>query len=112
MVDIKEGNVLVVSGKEYTVRAVGTWVMSDKGNSRSFLKLASVTASIKQPGEIVDGKRGLPEFSQTGLTCTPLDPVTAETQISMGIQGPFELLQTFLADEDGYYQVFIEQAKK
>ena len=111
MVDIKEGDVLVVSGKEYTVRAVGSWVMSG-GNSRSFLKLASKTAAIKQPAEIVDGKRGLPEFSQTGLKCTPLDPVTAETQISMGIQGPFELLQTYLADEDGYYQVFIEQAKE
>lgn len=64
--------------------------------SRSFTKMATVTASTKRPPAMADGKRGAPVPYLTGLPCTPIDPVTSELQRQAVTEAPYVARQTFL----------------
>lgn len=70
--------------------------------SASFTKLATVTASTKRsPATGGDGKRGLPATNIASLSCTPLDPVSAEVQQRLRLDTPHELLESYMdADLD------------
>ena len=70
-------------------------------SSRSFARLATVTASTRRSPAVSGGKRGAPTTNITSLDCTPLDPVQAETAFRAGLESPFGLLGTFVdADLD------------
>ena len=64
--------------------------------SRSFDLTASVSASTKR-ASLSSGKRGTPTTNLSGLSATPLDPVSAELQERLGLESPMELLQTFVS---------------
>jgi hypothetical protein len=62
----------------------------------SFARMATVTASTKRVGAIVDGLEPDPVTNIATLKCTPLDPVDPE--VDQGIDGLSfrEILQTFV----------------
>lgn len=55
-----------------------------------------VSASTKRPPARAGGKRGSPATNLTALTCMPLDPIDSEIRQRFGLEGPMELLQTFV----------------
>lgn len=107
--DITNGDVLVVATDEYPIRAVSYWagavVMA------GFSKLANITATTKRSPAVAAGKIGTAIEYLTGLSCTPLDPVDPELRQRLGLNTPHELLQTFVVDTSGFYQLILEELK-
>lgn len=60
--------------------------------SKSFARLASVTASTRRAPALVDGKRGEPTTNIVSLSCTPLDPVDPEVRQRLALDMPHELI--------------------
>jgi len=110
LVDIKEGDVLVVSSTNYRIRSVAEWD-SHGFVSPTFSLRATVSASTKRPPTMASGKRGGTAENLTGLTCTPLDPVTPELAQTAGLEAPYELRQTFLDDGTDFVHLIIEEIK-
>lgn len=108
--DIREGDVLVVSSTDYPIRSCAEW--SYRYARRGMKRLTSVTASTKRAPAISSGKRGTPAVNLTGLACTPLDPVDAEIRQRLGTDTPHELLQTFVDGGDTFYHLVIEDLKR
>ena len=52
----------------------------------SFDRLASVAASTKRQGPVVNGLAGAMATQIASLTCTPLDPVTPEIAQTAGLE--------------------------
>lgn len=111
MLDIREGDLLVANGQEYPIRSVAYWQMNRAANL-SFRRLTKVQATTKRSPGIIGGKRGEPQFLLTGLQCTPLDPADPEIRRRLGLDTPHELLETSLADEDGFYSLVLEDLKR
>lgn len=109
--DIREGDLLVVSSVEYPVRSVANWTQSGF-NTAGFQSMATLSASTKRAPTISGGKRGEPAANLTGLSCTPLDPVDPELRDTLHLETPHELLQTFLSDGDGFVHLILEQLKQ
>lgn len=110
--DIKEGDILVVAGVDYPVRAVSEYSSERLNNTRTFQTYTTVDATTKRSPAVSSGKRGAPVANLTGLKCTPLDPVDAETRRRLGLETPHELKQTFLADSFGYIFLVLEELKR
>lgn len=107
--DIREGDVLVVSSVEYPIRSCAEWAYR-YGHGMS--RLTTETASTKRAPAIASGKRGTPSTNLTGLSCTPLDPVDAEIRQRFGLETPHELLQTFVDGGTTFYHLVIEDLKR
>lgn len=107
--DIKEGDILVVGTAEYPIEACAEWTYR---YGRSMARLATVTASTKRSPAIASGKRGAPTQNLTGLSCTPLDPVTAEITERMALNTPKERLQTFVDGGTTFYHLIVEDLKR
>jgi len=107
MIDIREGDTLVVGSENYPVKAVEIWTRSNF-NTSSFAKLANVSASTKRNPAISGGKRGTQTTSVTGLKITPLDPVTQDVVERLALESPVRLLETFIADSAGFVHVIVE----
>lgn len=109
--DIREGDILVVGSKEYPIKECGEW--SDvRLNTPAFRLMANVSASTKRSPAISSGKRGSPTTNLSNLKCTPLDPVSSDIQERIALDTPMELLQTFLADGNGFVHLVLEDLKK
>jgi hypothetical protein len=105
-VDIKPGDFLVVSGKDYPIKSVAEWTGTGM-NSRGFARRATLSPTTKRT------KKGEPTAHLTsGLSCTPLDPVDPETRRRLALETPVELLQTFLADSTGFVHLVLEDIKR
>ncbi len=65
-------------------------------STRSFTRMATVTASTKRSPSMASGKRGARTENIASLVCTPLDPVSAELALRIGLETPHELLQTIV----------------
>jgi hypothetical protein len=109
--DIKEGDVLVVSSVEYPIRAAGDWDFR-WGVTTGFTRMATKTASTKRPPALSAGKRGVAATNLTGLTCTPLDPVAPEVRQRLALNTPHELLETFVSDGSEYKHLILEDLKR
>ena len=107
MVDIKEGDLLIVSSEEFPVKAVEKWTKSNF-NTYGFAHMATVTASTKRNPAISGGKRGAATENLTGLSITPLDPVTQDVIERLALESPVRLLETFIADSSGFVHVIVE----
>ena len=107
MIDIKEGDILVVSSEEYPVKAVEKWLKADF-NTYGFARMAILTASTKRNPAISSGKRGASTENLTGLSITPLDPVTQDVIERLALESPVRLLETFIADSTGFVHVIVE----
>ncbi len=61
-------------------------------SSLAFTRLAAKTAVVKR-STMTAGVGAAPVTVLAGLKCTPLDPVSAETQTRLRLDSPFELRQ-------------------
>jgi hypothetical protein len=109
--DILEGDLLVVGGKEYPIRECGEWA-TDRMDTAGFRRMAKVDAITKRSPAITDGKRGAPVAKLLGLKCTPLDPVSSDIRERLALDTPHELLQTFITDGQGFVHLVVEDFKK
>ena len=107
--DIKEGDVLVVGANEYPIRSCAEWSWR---YSRSFRRMATVTASTKRNPALVSGKRGAPVANLTGVKCTPLDPISAELANRLELETPHELLVAFADGGNVFYRLVLEDLKR
>ena len=65
----------------------------------AFQRMAVVDASTKR-AQIASGQRGEPVTHIASLKCTPLDPVSADLAQRVGLESPYELLQTMTEETD------------
>ncbi len=95
--DIKEGDYLTYSGKDYPIRSCAMW---EHGmfNNRRFTK----TASTKRRTTV----------NLASITITPLWPVDAEIRTRPGLDTPNELLQAFVDGTDVFYHLVVEELKR
>jgi hypothetical protein len=111
MLDVIEGDLLTVSGRDYPIKSVAEW--SGQKVTPTFRRLASLSAATKRSTkDDATGKRTAATTHLSNLTCTPLDPVSAELASSMGLDTPHELKQCFLGDTSGFVHVVIEDLKR
>lgn len=109
--DITEGDLLVVSGREYPIKSCAEWESNSRTRSRSFRRMAFKDASIRRRGTVSATSAGIMAEHLTGLHCTPLDPVNPEIQKRVALDAPMELLQTFLTDGSSFVHLVIEDIK-
>ena len=108
MVDIREGDFLVVGTREYPVKAVEVWTKAN-WNTSSFQRMTSVTASTKRPPALSNGLRsGTAVTNLSSIKITPLDPITAEVAERLALESPVRMLETFIADTTGFVHVIVE----
>jgi len=108
--DIREGDVLTVDGKNYPVKAVQTFTTGGFRGS-TFARLADRRADITR--QVADGAGGYtPTVLYEGLACTPLDPQTFENTRREALRTPEQLLQTYIASRNGFYKLLLEDLKK
>ncbi len=106
MIDIREGDYLVVGSDEYPVKAVEVWSKADF-NTASFAAMAIVQASTKR-AVLAGGLRSAPVTNLTGLLMTPLDPASQDVIIRLALESPVRIFETFVADETGFLHVIVE----
>jgi len=109
MLDIKEGDYLVVGVNEYPIRSCEEWTWR---YGRTFKRMTTVTASTKRNPAIVSGKRGAPVTELTGVKCTPLDPISAELSNRLELETPHELLVSFADGGNVFYRLVLEDLKR
>lgn len=110
--DIREGDVLVVSSVEYPIRAAEDWDFR-WGVTTGFTRMATKSSvSTKRPPALSSGKRGVAATNLTGLTCTSLDPVAPEVRQRLALNTPHELLETFVSDGSEYKRLILENLKR
>lgn len=106
--DIKEGDYLVVGGKDYPIRSCAEWSWIGGTGIKRFLR---VTASTKRQPALGSGVYGEMTTKLTDVKCMDLDPVDAELRGRLLLDTPHELLQT-VADGNGvFYQLILEDLK-
>lgn len=106
--DIKEGDYLVVGGKDYPIRSCAEWAWGSGNGMSRFLR---VTASTKRQPALGGGVYGEMTTKLTNVKCMPLDPVDAELRNRLLLDTPHELLQT-IADGGGvFYRLILEDLK-
>jgi hypothetical protein len=110
MIDIKEGDVLVIGADEYPIRAIEKWI--GMGNTASFNRTATVSASTKRAGAVASGLRGAPTTNLASLKITPLDPVDAELRQRLTLKTPNQVYQTFAADSTSFVRMVVEDLKR
>jgi hypothetical protein len=109
--DIRQGDILTVSGTDYPIRSCGDWKWS-QGQLVGMRRLCSETATTKRQPAIASGKRGTPATNLTGLKCTPLDPVDPDLAQRLALNTPHELLQTYVDGGDTFYALVVEDLKR
>ncbi len=66
-------------------------------SSAEFQEMAVKTCSLKQLSSMDNsGKRGEASTIESGLKCLPLDPVSEEIREDIGLNKPYQALQTFI----------------
>lgn len=111
MIDIREGDVLVVRDVEYPIKSCAEWESNSRTRSRSFRRMAFKDASTRRRGTVSSTSAGAIADHLTGLKCTPLDPVNPEIQKRVALDTPMELLQTFLTDGSSFVHLVLEDLK-
>lgn len=109
-IDIVEGDLFIPQGqtKEYPVRRCNVWA-HDRMNSIAFRRMARKTASTKRMPGVSNGlSTGDPEPWLSGLRYIALDPASLETQKSVATDAPIKLLETIVADNDGFVHLVVE----
>jgi len=64
--------------------------------TNSFSMLATGTAAFTRRNVIVSGRRGTSGTTIASIAIIPLMSVDLETRQQLGLEGPFEVLQTFV----------------
>lgn len=108
--DLREGDTLVLGGKEYPVKSCAEWPWSLA--SQILASFATQTASTKRSPAIVNGKRGAPATNLASVKCTPAYPASADVAQRAGLDTPHELLQVYVDGGDVCYELVLEDLKR
>ena len=112
MLDILDGDFLIVGTDEYPIRSCAEW-NDNRMLTPGFRRMANTTASTKRPARVgSSGKRANPEINLSGLKCTPLDPVDPELRKRLELDTPHTLLQTFVTNGSGFVRLILEDLKR
>jgi hypothetical protein len=104
--DIQQGDILAVDGREYPIRSIRTYESTGFRGS-SFRRLATKQAQICR--EVSNGSGSYDKkIVVDAIRCTPLDSVSYENQRREALETPVRLLQTFIKSANGYYIILIE----
>lgn len=107
--DVRGGDVLVVSGVEYPVRSCAVWAWRySRHGLRRFL---TVTCDVQRAVIDMNGRLTSMATVESGATCLPLDPVEPDLRERMGLRTPHELLQTVLDGGTEYYHLVVEKLR-
>ncbi|MCB0070684.1 MAG: hypothetical protein KDE20_04465 [Caldilineaceae bacterium] len=108
--DVREGDILVVSSVDYPIKACEEWTWGYARNGMR--RMMTATAGTKRPPAVASGKRGAPATKLSNLRCLPLDPIDADLQQRLALNTPHELLQTVLDGGDTFYRLVVEDLKR
>ena len=109
--DIREGDRLVVNGRDYAIRSAAEWAWPGPG-SLAMQRQMTLTASTKRRVINRATASGSMESHLTALRCTPLDPARPEVQEQLVSGGPYELLETFVAGPTAFVHLVLEEGKR
>ena len=110
--DIREGDDLTVSGRDYPIIFCGVWT-TRSGSTASMKRMCSVTAGTKRPPAPTGSVRGAPAVNLTGIKCQPLDPAgQKDVALKQLPYAPYELLRTIVDGGDTFYELFVEKVRK
>jgi len=109
MLDVAEGDVLVLCGAEYPIRSCEAWPWLTLSRIMIF---GTERADIKRSPSMAGGKRGVPALHLTGVRSTPLLPATAEILQRQDLQTPHTLMQVYLDGGDTVYALVVEDLKR
>lgn len=110
--DIREGDILTISGRDYPIKRVFTF-RTDGFSSASFARMAKATASVSR--NISDGQGNYPRtLLVEGMPCTSLDPLSGreESEYRATLNAPVSVVKTYAASANGFYKLFVEDLKK
>ena len=109
MIDVREGDVLVLGGADYPIKSCEPWPWP-AGTASAVPFLAASAATKRSPG-MVSGKRGEPAAYLAGLRSTALYPATPDILKREDLQTPHTLLMAYLDGGDTVYALVVEDLK-
>ncbi len=109
MIDVREGDVLVLGGVDYPIKSCEVWPWP-AGTSGPVPFLAATASTKRSPG-IVGGKRGEPSAHLAGLRSTALYPATPDILKREDLQTPHTLLMAYLDGSDTVYALVVEDLR-
>ena len=109
MLDVREGDVLVLSGSEYPIKSCEPWPWP--AGTRGFVPFLGATASTKRSPGIAGGKRGEPVAHLAGMHSTVLYPATPDILKREDLQTPHTLLMAYLDGGDTVYALVVEDLR-
>jgi hypothetical protein len=110
--EIREGDILTVDGRDYPIKAVETF-KTGRFSPASFARMANVRASVSR--NVHDGQGSYPKtLLEEDLPCTPLDPISGRESAEYRevLSTPTRTLKTYVASASGFYKLLIEDLKK
>ena len=109
MIDVREGDVLVLGGADYPIKSCEAWPWP--AGTRGVVPFLGATASTKRSPGIVNGKRGEPAVHLTGVRSTALYPATPDILKREDLQTPHTLLMAYLDGSDTVYALVVEDLR-
>lgn len=110
MLDIIDGDLLVIGGDTYLIRGVGAW-SGALGDSAGFKRMATVTASTKRAPAVASNQRGVPTTNLATVKVTPFDILDDSIGASIATESPTRVLRCYAADATGYAALTCEKRK-
>jgi hypothetical protein len=114
MLDIREGDILVMNGKEYPILYCATWKDAVAGSTATFKRMCSETASTKRPPAVSGAVRGDPEELLSSIKLTPLDPLGRHYSMMVATlpRHPYEMRAAYVDGGDTFYEILVEYIRK
>lgn len=112
MLDIQEGDILVVAGVEYPIRVSAEWSSHGFRSSQGMRRVTNVAAATKRPAPLTQGVRGQPAIFLDQLWITPLDPVSPELKERLRLNTPHTLLECYTLDSGRFWHLVVEELRQ
>lgn len=109
MLDVRNGDVLVLGGAEYPIKACEPWPWP--AGTRGVIPFLGATASTKRSPGMSGGKRGEPAAYLAGVRSTALYPATPDILKREDLQTPHTLLMAYLDGGDTVYALVVEDLR-
>ena len=109
MLDVRNGDVLVLGGAEYPIKSCEAWPWP--AGTRPPVPFLAATVSTKRSPGIAGGKRGEPVAHLAGVRSTALYPATPDILKREDLQTPHTLLMAYLDGGDTVYALVVEDLR-
>ena len=110
MLDIIDGDLLVIGSDSYLIRGVGAW-SGWLRDSAAFKHMATVTASTKRAPAVASNQRGVPTTNLATVMVTPFDILDDGISAAIATESPTRVLRCYAADATGYVALTCEKRK-